>query len=978
MLDRERKNIQNPDKSVNQQTEHNENNEQQNNINNINNETKRKPKKKRNLIKLFFKTLGITLLSIIIIAVITVGGAYVYMKPTLDNAKEQAFEKMSQIDSSTFMKLEDTEIYDKDNNKIGEINTSNYKYANIASISKYITDGYIAVEDNRFATHNGIDLKAIVRAAKALIENDGVITQGGSTITQQVLKNNVIGTDIDKWERKFIELFLAPEFEKAYTKSDIMEFYCNSNFYGNGCYGVETASNYYFGKSAKDLTLAQAATLVGVSNSPSRYDPVDNPDDCIARRDFVLSRMLELEKITQEQYDEAKAEEITLVLEREAKVKETNQVSFAIHCGALKLMELDGFKFKYSFSSKEEFTEYTKEYNTAYREKSEKIRNGGYIIKTSLDSNAQSILQDAVDKALVRYTERAEDGRYTMQGAATIVDNSTGYVVAIVGGRGTDDEYNRGFLSPRQPGSAIKPIIVYGPAFDTGRYYPSLIMNDKPIKDGPANAGGGYRGRVTIREAVARSLNTVPYNILQELGPSTGVKYLADMRFDNMSYLDTYNGSLALGGFTYGVTTFEMAKAYATVAMGGKYVDENCLMEMQFNGENLYKATNNKKSVYTEDTAYMLIDVMKGVVNERYGTAYGMRIPNTIIAGKTGTTNDNKDGWFCGVSTYYSLAAWCGYDQPRAIPEMGGGKFPADIFRYAMTELHKDLPEQDFKRPSTVEEHYVDRDGNKTDRVTWDKDIFSMLGEQRKLREEQEAREKAERERKEAELREQSNYNLEANKLISEISEIRIREEQDVYKLDNKYEDAQAIIQKINDTSLRRRLAVNLDEVYDKANLTDIGGKIRFEIEDAKRKAKEAEEELERKKKAEEEERKRLEAERQRFEEEQKKLQLAKKKPQLMAEVNKCFDQLRNWKTQTENLDSIIDKANKAVLAMIEYEEYNELCKTRDSLVAEIMNYYNNIGYIDKEEQQVQHDRPTINNNGDSSENEQDTVTVIH
>ena len=938
-------------------------------------ETSDKPKKSK--WRKFLKGVGITVGVCSLLGVTCLIGGYIYIKPTLDKAQTQAYEKMNQIDNNTFMRLEDTVIYDSAGNKIIEINTSNYKYAGIADISEFITDGYVAVEDNNFATHNGLDYRAILRAAKALYENDGVITQGGSTITQQVLKNNVIGTDIDKWERKLIEFFLAPEFEKMFTKSQIMEFYCNSNFYGNGCYGVETASNYYFGKSAKDLTLSESAILVGISNSPSRYDPIDNPNECLARRDFVLTRMLNTGKITQRQYDEALQAKLELVLEREKKEKESYQASFAIHCGALKLMELDGFKFKYKFESQNEFETYTEEYKIAYREKSEKIRNGGYVIHTSLDTNMQGILQKAVDDALVRYTAKAEDGRYQMQGSATIVDNSTGYVTAIVGGRGTDDEYNRAFLSARQPGSSIKPVVVYGPAFDTGRYYPSMMMEDKPIKDGPKNAGGGYRGSVSIREAIARSLNTVPYNILQELGPSTGVQYLDKMRFDNLSYLDTYNGSLALGGFTYGTTTFEMAKAYATIAMGGKYVEGDCIKSMSFQDEEIYKGTQIVKEVYTVDTAYMLIDTMRGVVNERYGTAYGMKIPNTEVVGKTGTTNSNKDGWFCGMSPYYSLAAWCGYDMPKEIPEMGGGRFPADIFRQAMTEIHKELPKKEFIQPDTIEESYVDWKGNKAEYNTGRKDLFSLLGEKRAEEDRRIAEEKAMKEREEQRLREQEILTRQIETAIVELESMRIESIADVESVDAKNNSIKSLLKGIDDKRKATELEEELKMAYAKANRTDEYGEFRFKLEEEKRRQKEVEEErkrLEELRKEEErleqeEERLRQEAEKeqQRQQEEFRRLQ---EKPKIMQEINIVMSELENWRTSSKDLNSLIKEANDVVSKAIGYPEYDELNNKKNKFVSEILNYYNNLPYMSNPDSSINHEAPTVDRYGNETETE--------
>lgn len=948
-------------------------------------------KPKKSVGRRLLKGVGILTATGCLLGTVCLVGGYIYIKPALDKAQNQAYEKMSQIDTNTFMRLEDTLIYDSKGAKIAEINTSNYKYVNSANISSFIKDGYIAVEDNNFATHHGLDFKAIARAAKALYDNDGAITQGGSTITQQVLKNNVIGTDIDKWERKLIEFFLAPDFEKMFTKPQIMEFYCNSNFYGNGCYGVETASNYYFGKPARQLTLSEAAILVGISNSPSRYDPIDNPNECLSRRNFVLSRMLELGKITQSQYAEAKAAKLELVLEREAKEKENYQTSFAIHCGALKLMELDGFDFKYKFESKEQFEKYTQEYKTAYREKSEKIRNGGYTIYTTLDTDMQAVLQKSVDDALVKYTGKAEDGRYLMQGSATIVDNRTGFVTAVVGGRGTDDEYNRAFLSARQPGSAIKPVVVYGPAFDTGRYYPSLVMNDRPIKDGPKNAGGGYRGKVSIREAIARSLNTIPYNILQDLGPSTGVQYLDKMRFDNLSYLDTYNGSLALGGFTYGTTTFEMAKAYATIAMGGKYVEADCIKNMEFQGDNIYRNEYESTTVYSADTAYMLIDTMRGVVNERYGTAYGMKVPNTEVVGKTGTTNSNKDGWFCGISPYYSLAAWCGYDMPKEIPEMGGGKFPADIFRSAMTEIHKDLPEKGFDKPSTIQEVYVDWEGNKTERNTGRKDLFSLTGERRAEEDRRIAQEKADREKEEQRLREQETLTRQIETAIKELESMHIESRSDVTAVDTKRDSIDSLIARLDDKRKTTELEEELKVAYAKANRTDEEGKFRYELEEEKRREAEIEAE-----------RQRLEAERQRLEEiqreearlkaeeerlrqeaqkqqekQQAELEKIKNKPIILEEVNKVLGELENWKTSNKDLDSLIKEANTVVLKAVEYPEYEQLNKKKNALVSEILNYYNNLPYTSNPDTSIKREAPTVDANGNKENNESAPQTPV-
>lgn len=864
-----------------------------------------KNRKVKRRIRLALKVVGIIILCLIIIGLILAGLVWTKIKPLFDEAKATAYEKIANIDSDTFMMLENTEIYDVNGEKLGEINISNYEYVDINDISKFIQDGYIAVEDKNFETHNGIDYKALLRAGLALIKNKGQITQGGSTITQQVLKNNVIGTDISKWERKLLEFFLAPELEKEFSKSQIMEFYCNSNYYNNGCYGVEAASKYYFGKTAKQVSLAEAALLVGLSNNPEAYNPVTKPDAAVEKRHFVLTQMLEEGKITQEQFNVADAEELTLVLEREERVKESYQVSFALHCAALKIMENDGFDFKYTFQTQQEYDDYKTLYDTTYSEAANKVRNGGYIIETSLDPDKQGMLQEVVDSTLSVYQEKAEDGRYQMQGSATVVDNSTGYVVAIVGGRGTEDEYNRGYQAYRQPGSAAKPIVAYTPAFETGLYYPSLIVKDEPIEDGPENANRSYRGNVSIREAIVRSINTIPYKILGEIGVSTGLRALDKMQFSGLSFEDTYNSSLAIGGFTYGTTTFEMAKAYQTLVDSGSYSDANCIKKITYqNGDIIYDGTIHYSQVYTADASYIMIDCLKDVISEAYGTGYGIEVPGQIIAGKTGTTDQKKDGWFCGMSKYYTVAVWCGYDMPKVIPDMAGSTYPGQIFEQAMIKLHEDLPEADFEKPNTIIEAYVNWRG---ERVTYNSgrtELFSAqaITELETKQREEEEKAKAEQAAKEAEA--------EAEKVTSiklEIEQFAVRSVSTIDELnsfDSDYYNLRNKIYTIKDAGTESECLETLQGYYDRINELDVVEQLRAEKEEAERKAAE--------------------------EEARRKQEEAEKAAQLKLErIEAAEAAIEAVKSHTifsdKDINSLLDEAKEKIEACKSYGEYDRL-----------------------------------------------------
>lgn len=675
----------------------------------------------RLLYRFFSFILGFSklILNVILLVLVVLGivGSVAYAKfmPLYQEASEQAYEKLANLDESDFHMLSNTIVYDKDGKKIGEIDSGSYKYVNINKISKYIQQGYISTEDKRFMQHGGVDLQSITRAGISIISHNGAITQGGSTITQQVIKNNLL-TQKQTYSRKLTEVLLAPALERKFSKADIMEFYCNSNYYGNQCYGVETASKFYFGCSAKDVTLAQAAMLCGVSNSPNNYNPVASMELAKEKQKQVLDNMLEQEYITQKQYDAAIKEKIKVVGIDETSTSENYMVSYAIDCAAKQLMADSGFAFKYTFKDKKEQEEYKEKYSDAYSQKSAEIRAGGYKLYTSFDQKIQKKLQKSVSDTLSIFTEKnKKTKKYALQSAAMCIDNETQYVIAVVGGRNKTDQYNRAFLSTRQPGSTIKPLLDYAPAIDNGVVNGSSIYKDGKVywdnsnkkSYSPSNSGGGYRGNVSLREALSRSINTVAFQVFKNVGTETALSYLDKLQFSSLSYADNTAPAISLGGFTYGVTVSDMCRGYAALENDGKLSSRTCLVKVDHETKGtVYEAPDLEDSeteVYSADTSFIMKDMLQGPITEGYGTGHAAYNDKQIFAGKTGTTSSNKDAWFCGFSAYYTTAVWIGYDTPRKMPGMYGGTYPLKIWSGFMNSVHKNLKKKDFDIPKTIE-----------------------------------------------------------------------------------------------------------------------------------------------------------------------------------------------------------------------------------------------------------------------------------
>lgn len=591
----------------------------------------------------------------------------------------------------TFRESGTTVIYDAEGNELCTMRESkDMYYVDISQIPEGLQDAFVVMEDKDFYKHKGIDFKAIIRAIIANTENDEIV-QGASTITQQLAKNIFLSQEVT-WERKVKEIFVARELEKKYSKKQILEFYLNNIYFANGYYGVGAAAKGYFSKEAGELSLSEQAFIAAIPNNPTRYNPLTNFDKTKERRDNILTRLYNDDYINSMNYYTAVDSEV--VLSQQPVASKNNSVeTYARHCATEGMMQANGFVFRTNFTSDYDYEEYRRLYEESYTIFQQKLLSGGYMVYTSIDMGLQEKLQSAVDDNLKNYTSQ-KDGVYEMQSSATCIDNTTGNVVAIVGSRSQELEgytLNRAYQSYRQPGSSIKPLIDYLPYLEKGNN-PDTIVTDEYIQDGPKNADGTYMGNITLRTAVSLSRNTVAWNILKEIGTRVGSSYLINQGFHKV-WMDKEYNAISIGGFTYGVSTEEMAGAYATIANDGDYRRATCIVSIiDRHGKMVYDTSNRAQKIYDTEACRMMTDMLKSVVTD--GTGRGAVPDNVIVAGKTGTTNSNYDSWFCGYSAYYTVAVWQGYDYPASIPQ----NCTIDIFRQFMEQAHKGLVKKDFPK----------------------------------------------------------------------------------------------------------------------------------------------------------------------------------------------------------------------------------------------------------------------------------------
>lgn len=613
------------------------------------------------------------------------------------------------------------------------LNSENRIWTDLEDIPKYLQEAAIAIEDKRFEKHHGVDWKGTTRAIVYTLFGKNV--QGGSTITQQLVKN-VTGDNEVTVKRKITEIYRALELEKRYEKDEILEAYLNEVFFGQSCYGVVTASRMYFNKDVSDLTLAECASLMGITNNPSMYDPTLSSwtrENNRERQLTILGAMLEQEKISQEEYDEAKAEDIvfsngftisgkyvgsdgtatepepdeTTTDDTESPADEeepTIKGRYSWFTEAMIGDVADALVEKYGITDKvrDNGTTYT-----AYEQAWDMVHGKGYKIYTTQNPKYQKIAEDVCyDLSNIPYTssytnsagEQVED---QLQIALTIVDPTNGYVVAMIGGAGEKqaDRVWNWAVNARQCGSAIKPVSTYAPALDDGTINGASVIDDYPmLLNGdvwPRNANWRYQGLTALHTAIAQSLNTCAVRTNLAYGVDRSYEFLVNkLGFENLTYTDSQQvGNMALGGFEKGVTTEEMAAAYAAFVNEGVYTKPRTFVRVEDANGNVILENEAQSSVAMKNTTAAIINhlLQEAALN---GTGYEAQFSGMHIAGKTGSTNSNKDRYFVGYTPYYSCAVWAGYEHNQRI--VASGNPCSAVFRKVMSAIHEELPDKDF------------------------------------------------------------------------------------------------------------------------------------------------------------------------------------------------------------------------------------------------------------------------------------------
>ena len=673
-----------------------------------------------------------------------------------------------------------TFLYDDAGNQIRKLAApdSNRLPVTLDQIPVDLQHAVVAIEDERFYEHNGIDVKGILRAGmKALTTGD--FSEGASTITQQLLKNNVFtnwtseSTQLERFTRKIQEQYLAVQVEKKTDKDTILENYLNTINLGAGSYGVQAAARQYFDKDVWDLNLSECATLAGITQNPTKFNPIINPDSNRKRRKEVLQHMLDQDYITQDQYDEALADDIysriQVAQEKNSSTDNTVYTYFEDELTDQIINDLMNIKG------------YTKKQATNL------LYSGGLKVYTTQDSKIQNILDEEyadpsnypdtvqyeLDYALtvtdpdgnqVNYSKEMlqlyfqnedpdfdllfdspEDGQTYVdkykasilangskvlaervnfapqpQSSMSVIDQHTGYVKALIGGRGEKTAsltLNRATDTTRQPGSTFKIVSTYAPALNEKGMTLATTFEDEPYEypDGSPvnNATRSYNGTTTIRTAIQNSINVVAVKCLEKVTPELGLKYLDNFGFTTLAHgteadkdangniWSDANLATALGGITRGVTNVELCASYAAIANGGNYIKPIYYTKiLDHNGNVLIENTAAERSVIKESTAFLLTSAMEDVVKQGTGTA--CQLDNMPVAGKTGTTEAYNDLWFVGYTPYYTCAVWSGYDNNEKLPDYARN-FHKALWKKVMTRIHEGLSSKEFEKPASVE-----------------------------------------------------------------------------------------------------------------------------------------------------------------------------------------------------------------------------------------------------------------------------------
>ena len=717
------------------------------------------------------RVLFVILITICVVIGCTGIGAF---RGIIDNAPDVNDIDISPLGYATF-------LYDGDGNQLRKLTapSSNRLPVSIDQIPVDLQHAVVAIEDERFYEHNGIDVRGILRAfVKNLSSGD--LSEGASTITQQLLKNNVFtnwtqeSTWLERFTRKIQEQYLAVEIEKKINnKNVILENYLNTINLGAGTYGVQAAARKYFNKDVWDLNLSECTTLAGITQNPTQYNPIEHPEANAKRRKEVLDHMIDQGYITQEQYDQVINDDIYSEIQAAQVLnEETDNTVYSYFEDELidqvinDLMNIKGYTR-------------TQAQNLVY--------SGGLSIYTTQDASIQKILDEeyadpsnypdyvqyALDYALTVQNPDGEEVNYSKemlrlyfqnedpefdllfdsqeegqsyvdrykehvladgstvvservsfapqpQSSMSIIDQHTGYVKAIIGGRGEKTAsltLNRATDTTRQPGSTFKILSTYAPALNEKGMTLATTFEDEPYNypDGSPvnNASKSYGGTTTIRRAIQNSINVVAVKCLEEVTPELGLQYLdnfgfttlahgteADKDADGTIWTDA-NLPMALGGLTHGVTNIELCAAYAAIANNGNYIEPIYYTKiLDHNGNVLIEKNSAGRSVIKESTAWLLTSAMEDVVNQGTGTA--CQLDDMTVAGKTGTTDAYNDLWFVGYTPYYTCAVWSGFDNNEKLPE-DARDFHKNLWKKVMTRIHEGLPDKEFDMPASVE-----------------------------------------------------------------------------------------------------------------------------------------------------------------------------------------------------------------------------------------------------------------------------------
>ena len=714
--------------------------------------------------KVSFNIFRFTVLAILLIIVVGAAAAIGGFKGVIDSAPD--------ISASDVMpsKLKSVMYYPDGQEAVELVGAqSNRTIASIKNIPDCVPNAFIAIEDNRFYEHNGIDPKGIVRALFVGLSHGGNFSEGASTITQQLIKLTVFDggaeTDtIQRFKRKFQEWYLALKLEKEMSKAEIMEAYLNTINLGRGAYGIEAAAERYFNKKCSDLTISEAAVIAAIAQSPSYNNPIDGQQVNAQRRDKILNNMLTLGFINQQQYDEAKADDVYSRIAEVNEITKDKEVIYtwfedaaidqvlkdlqeklgytsaeantALYSGGLQIYltqnrHIQDIVDRY-YNDDDNFpsTEYRLHWALTYKdEDGQEVNIDENSLQSYYGKDDCDLLYDNKDQAKQSIADFLEakgitdddiiaqnfDMTVQVQSSFVLMDQSTGYVLALSGGRGekkTSRSFNRATQSTRQPGSVFKTIAVFLPALDSCGLSLASTKEDEPYTtpDGyqPFNTNANsYQGTTTIREAITHSMNVVTTKwLVEDVTPKLGIEYLENLGITTMDEENDAYAPLGLGGISNGVTNLELTGAYAAIANGGVYTQPILYSKiLDKDGNVLLDNVPEKHTAMKDSTAWLLTSAMEDVVSKGTGTPAQISNYGIAEAGKTGTTDDYKDLWFVGYTPYYTAGIWFGYDDSTLMRYRLGYNYNAHkvLWKNIMNEVLEGYEDRDFVMPSDVE-----------------------------------------------------------------------------------------------------------------------------------------------------------------------------------------------------------------------------------------------------------------------------------